>query len=343
MLSFSITRDRSDYVLLFRPEVEQTVQWSGDPALAKEIGPEDNRLHPRKSFKSWEETVHLKSLPWEEYEVEAVSQLRRLMLEVVVNQVEEVARLNTQLQSALFKEKELSKLRQRLVTMTSHEFRTPLTIILNSSELIENYYSKLSEKKRKEIFGRLKDQVDQITRMLDDTLRLDQVLEGQLVFKPSYGNISQFCQNLCLEKQSTLTFNAERLRFLGPNKPVWDEIDENLLRLVLDNLLSNAIKFSGEEPQIVLELEVNMSRQEVIFKIIDQGIGIPVEDWPYIYEPYHRGSNVEDGNIHGTGLGLTIARKAVELHNGKINFVSSKDNGTIFTVTLNLVPAKAPF
>ncbi len=86
-----------------------------------------------------------------------------------------------------------------------------------------------------------------------------------------------------------------------------------------------------------------MSRQEVIFKIIDQGIGIPVEDWPYIYEPYHRGSNVEDGNIHGTGLGLTIAHKAVELHNGKINFVSSKDNGTTFTVTLNLVPAKTPF
>ncbi len=239
-------------MLLFRPEVEQTVQWSGDPALTKEIGPEDNRLHPRKSFISWKETVHLKSLPWEEYEVEAVSQLRRLILEVVVKQAEEVARLNTQLQAALFKEKELSKLRQRLVTMTSHEFRTPLTIILNSSELIENYYSKLSEEKRKEIFGRLKEQVDQITRMLDDTLRLDQVLEGQLIYKPSYGNISQFCEFLCLEKQSTLTSKAERLRFLGPNKPVWGEIDKNLLRIVLDNLLSNAIKFSAEEPQITL-------------------------------------------------------------------------------------------
>ena len=264
---------------------------------------------------------------------------------------------------ALEKEKELSELKSRFVSMTSHEFRTPLSTILSSSELIEHYSHKLPEEKKLTHLHRIQAAVQRMTQLLNDVLIIGKAEAGKLEFNPAPLNLSQFCSELVEELQISDS-KQHKIRFveakgkkvplvirqkslaksngqdittslphpLSPSQEPTVCLDEKLLRHILSNLLSNALKYSPLNSTV--DFEVAFQDREVIFKIQDWGIGISPEDQTHVFESFHRGTNV--GTIPGTGLGLAIVKKCVDLQGGNIMVNSEVGVGTVFTVRLPL-------
>lgn len=233
---------------------------------------------------------------------------------------------------ALQKEKELSELKSHFITMTSHEFRTPLCTILSSADLLELYGRKWSEEKKLEHLQRIQSSVQRMTRLLDDVLLIGQAEAGKLEFKPSPLDLDKFCGDLVTELQLS-TGSKHAIAFVKRGQCTTARMDEKLLRHIFSNLLSNAIKYSLADSTI--HFEVNCQDGEANFWIKDQGLGIPEEDQQRLFEAFGRAKNV--GTIPGTGLGLAIVKKSVDLHGGQITVESQVGVGTTFTVRLPLI------
>jgi predicted ATPase/signal transduction histidine kinase len=238
-------------------------------------------------------------------------------------------RAEKQFRKALAKEKELTDLKSRFISMASHEFRTPLTTILSTTELLKYYSQNWSEEKKQTYFDRIENSVKQMTGLLEDVLLLGKAEAGKIEFQPSQLDLVNFCRSLVEEIQlgtsakQTIVFSSE---------PECQEayMDESLLRHILSNLLSNAVKYSPPDSTILFELSFH--EKQAIFHIQDQGIGIPEEDQKRLFESFHRAQNV--GKISGTGLGLAIVKRSVDLHGGDISVNSQVNVGTTFTVSI---------
>lgn len=328
LLTVLISKEQKNYVLWFRPEVIQTVNWAGDPNWAIEIEEGSLHKHPRKSFALWEETVQSKSLPWKQCEIDAAVLLRSAIVVIALRKADELAKLNVEMQIALDKEKELSELKSRFVSMASHEFRTPLATILSSAELIEHYSHKWSEEKKLTHLERIQTAVKHMTQLLNDVLLIGKAEAGKLEFKPTAIALTQFCNNLVEEIQ--LTASNHTIAFCSQGEYTDTYMDEKLLRHILSNLLSNAIKYSPKASTVHFDLVCE--QEKAVFCIQDQGIGIPVADQAQLFKSFHRASNV--GTISGTGLGLAIVKKSVDLHGGNITVDSKVGVGTTFSVML---------
>lgn len=229
----------------------------------------------------------------------------------------------------LQKERELSDLKSRFVSMTSHEFRTPLTTIQSSAELLERYRDRFSPEKQLTHLHRIQIAVDRMTQMLNDILILGKAEAGKLEFNPAPVDLVQFCRTLVEDLQLAVK-NQNALVFSCQCQCIPSNVDEKLLRQILTNLLSNAIKYSPSGSTI--EFSLTGLNNQAIFKIQDQGIGIPPEDQAHLFESFHRAKNV--GTIEGTGLGLAIVKQCVDLHRGEIIVESEVGQGTTFTVIL---------
>ena len=229
---------------------------------------------------------------------------------------------------ALSKERELSDLKSRFVTLTSHEFRTPLTTILSSAELLKDYISQLTEEKKLQHLQRIIFAVNYMVDLLNDVLLIGKAEAGKWECTPILLDLIQFCSDLVEENQITTDIHTISFRFQGQCHNTY--VDEKLLRHILNNLLSNAIKYSPEGGKIYFELICQQNT--VTFRIQDQGIGIPEADQAKLFDSFHRAKNV--GTISGTGLGLAIVKKAVDLHGGSIEVESKIGLGTTFVVTL---------
>jgi signal transduction histidine kinase len=228
----------------------------------------------------------------------------------------------------LLQEKELSDLKIRLFSMISHEFRTPLTVILSSSQLLEDKLRVSDRTNLKNIY-RIQSSVKLMNQFLTDILILTRAESGTLQCKLEPIDIESFCLNL-VEDFQFLNKNHIPIKFTSGGTSVRPLLDEKLLYSILSNLLLNAMKYSPTGEGIVLTFQQEKDR--IVFQVSDRGIGITEADRPRIYEPFYRGSNVE--NIIGTGLGLAVVKKCVELHRGEIVLISEPEKGTIFTVTL---------
>ncbi|HEY9669154.1 MAG TPA: PAS domain S-box protein [Coleofasciculaceae cyanobacterium] len=254
------------------------------------------------------------------------------------------------IQKALQQERELGEHKVRFVSMTSHEFRNPLTAIQSSTDMLERYRDRLSPEKQLTHLGRIKTAVERMTHMLDDILILGKAEAGKLEFDPKPLDVVQLCRNL-VEELQLINKNQQVIYFIyhgdciltEPNIYVRENtasnsvsslplLDEKLLRHVLGNLLSNALKYSPNGSTV--QFDFTYVDNKAIFQIQDQGIGIPPEDQPHLFESFQRARNV--GTIPGTGLGLAIVKQCVELHQGEITFTSEVGKGTTFTVTLPL-------
>lgn len=240
------------------------------------------------------------------------------------------------IRSDLLKERELNELKSRFVSMTNHEFRTPLGTILSSSELLENYRHKWSDEKQLTHLRRIQVAVKQLTEMLNNILTIGKAEAGKLEFNPAPLNLGEFCRQLVEEfqlstgPQTTLVFHQETSQEPQGVVEVSPCLDAHLLRYTLGNLLSNAIKYSLTSG--VVELSLTCHEDRAVFVVKDQGIGIPPVDQKRLFESFHRASNV--GNIQGTGLGLAIVKNCVDLHGGTITVESEVGAGTTFTVML---------
>ncbi|MBW4430271.1 MAG: PAS domain S-box protein [Pelatocladus maniniholoensis HA4357-MV3] len=243
--------------------------------------------------------------------------------------------LEQELRTALQKEKELNELKSRFISITSHEFRTPLTIILSSSELLEYYHHKWTEEKRLSHIRRIQTSVKHMTDMLNDVLVIGKAEAGRLDFKPISLDLVEYCRDLIQELQQdgdTEDETENAIAFHCEYESMHCRVDKNLLGHILRNLLTNAIKYSVNDG--IIKFTLTEQKNQVVFEIKDQGIGIPEEDLPLLFDSFHRAANV--GNIPGTGLGLSIVKKCIDLHQGKI-FVDSKVGvGTTFTIILPL-------
>jgi PAS domain S-box-containing protein len=232
---------------------------------------------------------------------------------------------------ALETEKELSELKSRFIATISHEYRTPLTTILFSAELLDNYSDKLTQKKKSQHLKRIQASVHHLTHLVEDALFINQLEVQKVQIKPTLLDLSAFCQELVEDlKLTALAQHAITFESKGDCSQVY--LDEKLLRQILTNLLSNAIKYSPKGGTVWFSCSCDES--QVTFCIQDEGIGIPAEDLPQLMQSFYRASNA--GIIPGTGLGLAIVKKCVDLHGGQIALESQIGIGTTFTVTLPL-------
>ena len=232
----------------------------------------------------------------------------------------------------LLQEKELSDLKIQLFSMISHEFRTPLTVILSASQLLENGLKDADQSSRKNLY-RIQSSVKLMNQFLTDILILTRAESGNLSCRLEPLDIEAFCLNL-VEDFQFINKNNTPIKFVSQGLMIRPYLDEKLLYSILSNLLLNAIKYSPTGAGISLILGKDSDR--IVFQVRDHGIGIAEEDRGKIYEPFYRGQNVE--NIIGTGLGLAVVKKCVELHRGEIALDSQVDKGTSFTVKLPISP-----
>ena len=245
--------------------------------------------------------------------------------------VTERKRAELETYKALEKQKELNQLRANFISMTSHEFRTPLTIILTSVELLENFYETTDKHKTKvkQYFKMIENAIRQMTDMLDEVLLLSKAEAGKLTFHPSLLDIKKFSEGIIAEMQFSKT-KKHSLSFRCFDENIFGWVDEKLLRQILVNLLSNAIKYSPQGG--VVRFDLREENDKVVFEIEDEGMGILEEDQKRLFESFYRGKNVN--HISGTGLGLAIVKSSVDLHKGEIIMESEVGKGTKFKVIL---------
>ncbi len=237
------------------------------------------------------------------------------------------------IRAALEKEKELSQLRSRFISMASHEFRTPLTIISSSASILETYNHRITEEKRQQHLQRIQNTVKHMAQLLDDVLTVNLAEIDRLAFNPESLDLVTFCRNLVEELQ--LSTDQHQIIFVASHNDqslatFTFAIDQKLMRQILTNLLNNAIKYSPDANVINFDLIIQDSG--IVFQIQDHGMGIPEEDQGQLFESFHRARNV--GSIAGTGLGLAIVKRCVNLHKGNISVSSKVGEGTIFTITI---------
>ncbi len=226
------------------------------------------------------------------------------------------------------KERQLGELRNRFVAMTSHEFRTPLTAIVSSAELLQSFGAHWDSERRVDHLERIRLAAGTMQRMLEDVLVIGRAEAGGLRASPSPIRLDEFCKRLVetLEHSSKKSHEI-RYTFLGDPDVT---MDERLLQHVLGNLLSNALKYSP--PGSEVRFDVRTSGDECQFSVKDAGIGIPSADLPKLFMSFSRASNTE--NVPGSGLGLAVVKKALDVQHGTIKVESELGRGTLFQVTI---------
>lgn len=238
--------------------------------------------------------------------------------------VSERKKAETDLRIALEKEKELSELKSRFVSMASHEFRTPLSTVLSSAYLVSKYVEKEDHPKREKHVQRIVSSVNMLTDILNDFLSVGKIEEGKIQVRYSTFDIAQHLRQTVSELNGLLKKGQDILYKHEGNTLV--TLDSSLMKHIIMNMLSNAIKFSPENATITLHSK--LTDKNLILLVSDKGMGIPEEDQQHLFGRFFRGTNAT--NIQGTGLGLHIVGKYTELMNGTISWTSRLGAGTTF-------------
>lgn len=241
----------------------------------------------------------------------------------------EVAR--DELKRALEQERELGELKSRFVSTVSHEFRTPLGIIMSAVELLRNYSDRLPAEQRGELMEDVRNSTLRMSSMMEQVLVLGRAEAGKLDFRVAPLDVPDLASKLVGETART-TRHRGPVAWLPEGDLSGAAGDEALLRHILTNLLSNAVKYSPEDSPVTLR--ARREDRDLVMSISDEGIGIPLADQGAIFEAFHRAANV--GERPGTGLGLVIVQRCVELHRGSIALESAEGRGSTFIVRLPL-------
>lgn len=229
--------------------------------------------------------------------------------------------------TALEKERELNHLKSRFISTASHEFRTPLATIMSSVSLTGKYSESMDKVNMMKHIDRVKSSVNHLTDILNDFLSLDKLEEGVVMANPEYIHLNAFIIEL-IEEIKPIAKAGQRINYSGPDSLEQIFIDKRILRNIMFNLISNAIKYSNENT--LIDIRASLIPGYLSIEIKDQGIGIPLEDQAHIFERFYRANNC--GNMQGTGLGLNIVKKYIEILQGEISFKSIPEKGTKFTL-----------
>jgi PAS domain S-box-containing protein len=244
--------------------------------------------------------------------------------------ITDLKRAQEETRIALQREQELNKLKANFVTVVSHEFRTPMTVIYSSSEILQAS-ANINEEKRNKLHFQIQRSVRRMTELLDEVVFIERSMKEHVVAFARPTDVYKLCKEAIKE---TLVFDSNdhvvETEFLPDPVEMLTRVDATLLRSIITNLLSNAIKFSP--PRSTVRLHVERTATTLNINIHDDGIGILEIDRNNIFDLFYRGGNV--GIIQGTGMGLTIVKRSVDAHKGMITFVSEPGKGTTFTVVL---------
>lgn len=240
--------------------------------------------------------------------------------------------VEAQLRETLVKEQELNQFRSYITAMASHDLRLPLTNISLAAELLQQNTHPIPEQKKHQYLDRIRLSVKQMNQLLNDILTISEMESGHIQLRPVSLELVQFCQAM-IEELQLATQSKCVVQFRSAIATCMTYIDEKVLRQILVNLLSNAIKYSAAGSTVVFELL--LEAESLIFRIQDQGIGIPEADQQQLFSPFYRASNARQ--VEGTGLGLAIVKQCVEACQGTIAVTSSTGVGSIFSITLPLV------
>lgn len=274
----------------------------------------------------------------------AQSSGRKLWLHVEVNPVYEnglvsnyvfmfldittIKEAEANLSNALEKEKSLNQLKTHFVSLTSHEFRTPLTSIQSSLDILHLYLKTKGSVDNDNLtrhLNQIHDEVNRMTELMDNVLVTGKINSGKIAFKPGWHNLEQLLSEIVTSSRINQYGKEIKLNISGAVRSVY--CDKRLLEHILYNLLINALKYSeraSEQP----EMDVVFNNEELRVSITDYGIGIPAEDQKHLFESFYRAGNAQ--NIPGTGLGLPIVKQFVELHGGSVGFKSTPGQKTVF-------------
>jgi PAS domain S-box-containing protein len=258
--------------------------------------------------------------------LESQIQERKLAEEALKQSLQDLKKAEQEILNSLEKEKELGELKSRFVSMASHEFRTPLTTVLSSANLIAKYTESDQQESREKHIQRIRKSVQNLTNILNDFLSLEKLESGaqKVVFVDV--NIDALLEEAIEEMSSNLK-KGQEIKVIGKAASI--KTDEHILKNILFNLISNASKYSMEGDVIELKIERG---EHLLIHIIDHGIGIPESEQQKMFDRFFRAANAT--NIQGTGLGLNIVKKYSDLLHGKIVFESTQNVGSTFTLTL---------
>ncbi len=317
----AIPISKRNYVLWFRPEVIQTVNWGGDPNKAFEVSQSDGnlRLCPRKSFELWKETVRLTSLPWKQVEIKAALELRKAIINIVLRQADELAQLAQDLERS---NAELKK----FAYVASHDLQEPLNQVANYVQLLEMRYQDELDEDAKEFISFTVEGVSLMQTLIDDVLAYSKVDIQGIEFELT-------------EVETALDRALANLRGrISESGAVitHDELptvmaDSTQLMQLFQNLIGNAIKFRSNQPP---KIHVGASRLEDawLFSVRDNGIGIDPQFSDRIFVIFQRLHTRDE--YPGTGMGLAICKKIVECHRGHIWVESQLGQGATFYFTI---------
>ncbi len=247
-----------------------------------------------------------------------------------------LARQAAMLEEQLAQEQRLALLQRNFVSMASHEFRTPLTIIDGHARRLSKMKDSISAGQIDERAGKIRAAVLRVTHLIDNLLNSARVIDGgpELYFQPAEMDVAVLLHEVC-QLHREMVPSAQIVEHFTPTVPLPVTADAKLLFQVFSNLLSNAVKYSPAGGAI--EVDAAVTGNSVLVAVVDHGIGIPAADIGRLFERYHRGSNVS--GIVGTGVGLYLVKIAIDLHGGRIEVQSREGGGSRFTVTLPVATA----
>lgn len=243
-------------------------------------------------------------------------------------------RLEVEITAMLEKERQVSEMKTRFISVTSHEFRTPMAAAMGSVELLHNHFERLTPEKREELFGRITTAMNRLTEMLDDVLTLNRMDANRIEKRLTKADLRLFLQNTVEEFRLADRNNHVFALTFHPDEATPFVTDISLLHHIISNLLSNAVRYSPSGTTITATMTA--VAHQMVITLEDEGIGIPEADRARIFEPFERASNV--GNIKGTGLGLNIVKRMTEMLGGTITLASAPSGGCCFTLTLPHLP-----
>ena len=239
------------------------------------------------------------------------------------NEEERLTQLNHQL-------KEVSDLKSQFISTVSHEFRTPLAGILSSVQLLKIYNDNWDKEKKEKMYKQIFDAVNQAKSLLDDVSLIDEEQNSKSFFRPTDIDFIALLDEII--EENIVIYGATHKIVVKNNLSVENFfMDPIMIRHIFDNLISNAIKYSPENKSINIDID-QVNENEIVITLQDQGIGIPENEIKYLLEPFYRASNT--GSVKGTGFGMSIVKRFIELHKGKIAIKSVLEQGTTVAVTL---------
>lgn len=320
LLALPISRIHQHYLLWFRPELVQTVEWAGNP-YEKQAPPDaPTQLSPRQSFAAWRETIHGHSLPWHAAEIELAIEFRSALLGIALERAEQMAELAEELTRA---NKEL----EAFSYSVSHDLRAPLRHIVGFSDLLIEAAGSEDAAMRERFLKNIKQSARLAGKLVDDLLSFSQM--GRAALRPTQVDMTELVSG-CIDKldleigQRKIDWHIDRLPTVCA--------DPSFLHLAMFNLLSNAVKFTGEREQAVIRVWHEDAGHEYLFHVADNGAGFNMDYVHKLFGVFQRLHRIED--FQGTGIGLANVRRIVERHNGRVWANSTPGEGATFSFSL---------